>query len=60
MLILKTPTRGNVHGYGIAQLIQQTSGDEILVAESCSIPPYNASCVMWGDVLQGRGSMVFR
>ena len=31
MLILKMLTWGNLHGYAIAQLIQQTSGEEILV-----------------------------
>ncbi len=38
MLILKTLTRGNLHGYAIAQLIQQTSGDEILIEEGSLYP----------------------
>jgi len=38
MLILKTLTRGNLHGYAIAQLIQQISGDEILIEEGSLYP----------------------
>ena len=38
MLILKTLTRGNLHGYAIAQLIQQTSHDEILIEEGSLYP----------------------
>jgi len=38
MLILKMLTWGNLHGYAIAQLIQQTSGEEILVEEGSLYP----------------------
>lgn len=38
MLILKTLMRGNLHGYAIAQLIQQMSGDEILIEEGSLYP----------------------
>jgi len=38
MLILKTLTRGALHGYGIAQLIQQVS-DEVLRVEEGSLYP---------------------
>jgi PadR family transcriptional regulator, regulatory protein PadR len=38
MLILKTLTRDNLHGYAIVQAIQQTSGDEILVEEGSLYP----------------------
>ncbi len=38
MLILKTLSRGNLHGYAIVQFIQQTSGDEILVEEGSLYP----------------------
>ena len=38
MLILKTLTRGNLHGYAIVQAIQQTSGDEILIEEGSLYP----------------------
>ena len=38
MLILKTLSRGNLHGYAIAQLIRQISGDEILVEEGSLYP----------------------
>ncbi|HNY39690.1 MAG TPA: PadR family transcriptional regulator [Bryobacteraceae bacterium] len=38
MLILKTLTRGDLHGYGIVQRIQQSSGDEILIEEGSLYP----------------------
>jgi PadR family transcriptional regulator, regulatory protein PadR len=38
MLVLKTLTRGHLHGYAIAQLIQQLS-DDILQVEEGSIYP---------------------
>jgi len=38
MLILKTLTRGRMHGYGIAQFIQQVS-DEVLRVEEGSLYP---------------------
>ena len=38
MLILKTLTRGNLHGYALVQVIQQTSGDEILIEEGSLYP----------------------
>lgn len=38
MLILKTLTRGNLHGYGIVQAIQQSSGDELLIEEGSLYP----------------------
>ncbi|MGH9667684.1 MAG: helix-turn-helix transcriptional regulator [Bryobacteraceae bacterium] len=38
MLILKTLTRGNLHGYAIAQIIRQTSGNEILIEEGSLYP----------------------
>ena len=38
MLILKTLTRGQQHGYGIAQIIRQAS-DEILRVEEGSLYP---------------------
>ncbi len=38
MLILKTLTRANLHGYGIVQAIQRTSDDEILIEEGSLYP----------------------
>src|ERR1700730_16318150 len=38
MLILKTLSRNKLHGYAIAQIIQQTSGDEILIEEGSLYP----------------------
>lgn len=38
MLILQTLRRGPLHGYAIAQYIQQTSGDLLLVEEGSLYP----------------------
>jgi PadR family transcriptional regulator PadR len=38
MLILKTLTRSNLHGYAIAQAIQQASGDDLLIEEGSLYP----------------------
>jgi transcriptional regulator len=38
MLILKTLTRANLHGYAIVQTIQQMSRDEILIEEGSLYP----------------------
>ncbi|HKD91686.1 MAG TPA: PadR family transcriptional regulator [Terriglobales bacterium] len=38
MLILKTLTLGRMHGYGIAQRIQQVSGDVLQVEEGSLYP----------------------
>jgi transcriptional regulator len=38
MLILKTLTRGPLHGYGIAQFIEQNSGDVLRVEEGSLYP----------------------
>jgi transcriptional regulator len=38
MLILTTLTRGPMHGYGIAQRIQNLSGDELSIEEGSLYP----------------------
>jgi transcriptional regulator len=38
MLVLKTLTRGHMHGYAIAQLIQQLSDDRLRVEEGSLYP----------------------
>jgi PadR family transcriptional regulator len=38
MLILKTLTRGSVHGYGIARHLEQTSADVLQIGESSLYP----------------------
>lgn len=38
MLVLKTLTRGPLHGYGIAQFIEQTSGDLLRIEEGSLYP----------------------
>jgi len=38
MLILKTLTRGNLHGYAIVQSIQMSSGDELVIEEGSLYP----------------------
>ena len=38
MLILRTLSRGDLHGYGIVQFIQRSSNDELLVEEGSLYP----------------------
>jgi transcriptional regulator len=38
MLILRALARGSMHGYGIAQILKQTSGDVLEVGESSLYP----------------------
>jgi transcriptional regulator len=38
MLILRTLSRGSLHGYGIVQFIQQSSDNELLVEEGSLYP----------------------
>ena len=38
MLILRTLSRRDLHGYGIVQFIQQSSNDELLVEEGSLYP----------------------
>lgn len=38
MLILKVPARGPLHGYAVAERIQQLSGDVLSVGEGCFYP----------------------
>ena len=38
MLVLKTLTHGHLHGYAIAQLLQQISGDVLQVEEGSLYP----------------------
>lgn len=38
MLILKALTRARLHGYGIAQLIRQESGERLLIEEGSLYP----------------------
>ena len=38
MLILRAVARGSLHGYGIAQMLKQTSGDVLEVGESSLYP----------------------
>ena len=38
LLVLRTLTRGSLHGYGIAQRVKQTSNDVLQVGESALYP----------------------
>lgn len=38
MLILRTLSRRDLHGYGIVQFIQQSSGNELLIEEGSLYP----------------------
>jgi transcriptional regulator len=57
MLILKTLTRGPQHGYGIAQIIKQTS-DEVLRVEEGSLYPalHHLELDGWVDSEWGQSS----
>lgn len=55
MLILKTLTLGSMHGYGIAQRIQQISG-EVLQVEEGSLYPALQRLLVNGWVKAGWGT----
>jgi PadR family transcriptional regulator, regulatory protein PadR len=66
MLILKTLTRGNLHGYGIVQSIQQSSGDELLIEEGSLYPALQRLELNgwidgeWGVSASGRRARIYR
>lgn len=66
MLILKTLVRGPMHGYGIAQSIQQVS-DEVLRVEEGSLYPalhrLELDCLVgseWGQSANNRRAKYYR
>lgn len=66
MLILKTLTHGDLHGYGIVQVIQQTSGDEILIEEGSLYPALQRLELHgwidgeWGLTANNRRARIYR
>src|SRR6476660_6939705 len=66
MLILKTLTRGPVHGYGIARRLEQLSADVLQVGESSLYPALQRLLVSgwassaWGETDRGRRARFYR
>jgi len=66
MLILKTLTRGEAHGYGIARHLEQTSSDVLQVGESSLYPALQRLLVNewvsaeWGETDSGRRARFYR
>jgi PadR family transcriptional regulator PadR len=66
MLILKTLTRANLHGYAIAQAIQEASGDEILIEEGSLYPALQRLELHgwvigeWGVTPRNRRARIYR
>jgi PadR family transcriptional regulator len=54
LLVLKTLARGKMHGYGIAQMLRETSGDVFVVGES-SLYPALQRLLLNGWVAAERG-----
>ena len=66
MLILKTLTRANLHGYAIVQIIQQASRDEILIEEGSLYPALQRLELQgwidgeWGLTPNNRRARIYR
>ena len=66
MLILKTLSRSNLHGYAIVQAIQQASDDEILIEEGSLYPALQRLELhgwidgKWGLTPNNRKARVYR
>jgi PadR family transcriptional regulator len=66
MLILKTLTRGVMHGYGIAQHIQQISDDVLQVEEGSLYPALQRLLIKgwvaadWGHSVNNRRARYYR
>jgi transcriptional regulator len=66
MLILRTLSRGSNHGYGIAQHIQQVSGDALKIGEGSLYPALQRllldDCVVaeWGTSENNRRARFYR
>src|SRR6478672_10567526 len=65
MLILKTLTRGNLHGYAIVQRIQESSGEQILIEEGSLYPALQRLELQgwidgeWGQTPSGRRGRMY-
>ena len=66
MLILRTLSRGALHGYGIVQFIQQSSDDELLVEEGSLYPALQRLDVNgwidgeWGVTSNNRRARIYK
>jgi PadR family transcriptional regulator PadR len=66
MLILKTLTRGQAHGYAVARHLEQTSADVLQVGESSLYPALQRLLVNgwvtadWGETDSGRRARFYR
>src|SRR5260370_6109825 len=66
MLILRTLSRRDVHGYGIVQFIQQSSGNELLVEEGSLYPALQRLELngwidgVWGLTANNRRARIYK
>ena len=66
MLLLKTLSRGKLHGYAIVQSIQQSSDDEILIEEGSLYPALQRLEMNgwidgeWGISTSGRRARIYK
>jgi PadR family transcriptional regulator, regulatory protein PadR len=66
MLILRTLSRGDLHGYGIVQFIQQLSGNQLLVEEGSLYPALQRLELngwidgVWGVTSNNRRARIYK
>jgi len=66
MLILRTLSRGELHGYGILQFIQQSSDNELLVEEGSLYPALQRLELngwiegVWGVTSNNRRARIYK
>ena len=66
MLVLKTLSRGEAHGYAIARRLEQVSGDVLQVGESSLYPALQRLLVNgwvkaeWGETSNGRRARFYK
>ena len=66
MLILRTLSRRDLHGYGIVQFIQQSSGNELLVEEGSLYPALQRLELngwidgVWGVTSNNRRARIYK
>ena len=66
MLILRTLSRGELHGYGIVRFIQQTSGNELIIEEGSLYPALQRLELngwidgVWGVTSNNRRARIYK
>src|SRR3954467_4052393 len=66
MLILRTLSRRDLHGYGIVQFIQQSSGNELLIEEGSLYPALQRLELngwidgVWGVTSNNRRARIYK